>query len=367
MPAKSRGIAGAPRRSQNGVIGSDSGWFKSPQGGGVMTMHWEIVPAVDFTTRKHWKSIGDDRWAALRLRLLYVRTNGKEARLGPVVEEHDVVKGDKITLRFKRQRVVTRTESVNDAIRESSAARILEGLSSKVSSELSAKVPGFSGKLQSDLSSNSEREVTSEVERTLTHEASHSLEDTEGFEYEIELDGEGGARRAKLRRRYWPRQWDVYLHSYDYLELSYHRNWRWKQIRKTMKRIDGQRLGWPLVSLTFYEPQADLIVSYDPVANELETPDSFEPQPLTKTIPASSGPKLQDLEVAAQIAFPASRSERAAAKQGKGTRGGTEAIAFAGRAAKKRVKASAKRRSASKKTVRKSAVKPRKRVARHKK
>jgi hypothetical protein len=76
-----------------------------------VTDWWQIVPSGDFAEKALWKFLGDDRWAALRLRLLYVCTDGKEARLGPVVEEHDVAEGDKITLRFERKRVVTQTES----------------------------------------------------------------------------------------------------------------------------------------------------------------------------------------------------------------------------------------------------------------
>ena len=56
-------------------------------------------------------------------------------------------------------------------------------------------------------------------------------------------------RRAQLRRRYWPRHWSVYLHSYDFLELSYQRRWLWKDVRKTIKRVEGQRLGLPSFSL----------------------------------------------------------------------------------------------------------------------
>jgi hypothetical protein len=333
-----------------------------------MTDRWQIVPSGDFAEKALWKFLGDDRWAALRLRLLYVCTDGKEARLGPVVEEHDVAKGDKITVRFERKRVVTQTESINDAIRVATTAKITEGLSSKIGSELAAKAPGFSGKIQSELSAHSEFEITGEVERTLTTETSHSLEDTQGREYEIELSGEGGPRRAKLRRRYWPRQWDFYVHSFDYLELSYRRRWLWKDIRKTMKRVNGQPLGWPLLSLTFFEPQPDLIVSYEAVEDELENPDAFEIRPLSKGMPAKAGPRLKDLEDAARLAFPVSKAERTAAKQYKLPKP-APTMGFAGTGRRRKIAAKKKaggKRAFKKGAKRKGAVKRRKVAARRK-
>lgn len=279
-----------------------------------MTMHWETLPSGDFLERAQWRPLGDHRYSALRVRLLFVRSNGKVSRLGPVVEEHDVEPGDTITLRRKRERIVTRTESISEAIRVASRSRFLDSLSAKIAAELGAKGLGFSGKLQTETLTRSEYELTSEVEKTLTSTTSHSIEETEGREHELVLDGRaGGRRQAQLRRRYWPRHWDVYAHSYDYLELSYRRGWFWRQVRETMKRVDGQRLGWPLIALTFYEPQPDVVVRYEPVANELENPEAFEIRALTKSMPAASPPRPDSLEAAAQVAFPVSPAEKAVA------------------------------------------------------
>jgi len=339
-----------------------------------MPNHWDLVPPVDFTEQTHWKSLGDNRWGALRLRFLYVASKNNDPRPGPVFEKHPVDKGQKITIRMSRQKVVTHTESATDAVRVAATERISEQLAAKVSSELAAKAPGFSGKLQSELSSTSEREFTTEVERTLTRESSHSLEDTQGREYEFELDGKDGAQEAKFRRLYWPKQWDVYLHSYDYLELSYRRTWPWKRIRRTMKRVDGQALGWPLLSITFFEPQADPVVLPEPVANEIDNPEAYVVQPLTAAMPSSPGPKLQDLEAAARLAFPASRAEKAAAKARKRPTRGAEGIGFAKGAPRRKVKAKKAKRAApvrkrrgSKKAARKAAPKRRKQLARRKK
>jgi hypothetical protein len=300
---------------------------------------------------------------------MFVYTEGKEARLGPVVEALDVAKGDKITLHFKRQRVVIRTSTISDAVRALSAARILDSISSKVASELAGKAPGFSGKVQTELSEHREQEITTEVEKTLTQTASYSIEDTEGREYEIELDGEAGARTAQLRRRYWPRLCEVHLHSYDYLELEYRDPLLWRKVRETIKRVDSQRLGQPLVSVTFYEPQPDLVVSYAAVSDELENTESFETLTLTKPMPNVSGPKLQDLEVAARLAFPITRKEKAAAKDRKQrvqAAAPVFALAKGGRgkrkkaAAKKTARKSAKRRSPPKKTGSKRRTMPKK-------
>jgi hypothetical protein len=300
---------------------------------------------------------------------MFVYTDGKQSRLGPVVAAHDLAKGLKVIVRRKQQRVVTRTSTIADAVRAMSATRILDALSSKVASEMAGVAPGFSAKVLSEVSVHSEQEITTEIERTLTHTSSHSLEETEGREHEIELDGEAGTRTAELRRRYWPKHCDVYLHSYDYLELEYRDPLLWKKVRQTIKRLDGVRLRQPLVSVTFYEPQADLVVSYVPVTDELENAESFETATLTTPMPAVSGPKLQDLELAARLAFPLTRKEKAAAKDHRRVRppGAAFALAKTGGAkrkkvaAKKKAKKSVKRRSPAKtahkaRTMRKKAA-----------
>ena len=120
-----------------------------------MTNRWEIVPAEDFSDKSQWTANGKNRWSALRVRLLIVSSNGKASRLGPVVIEHDVAPGDTIKLRVKRERIVTSTETISEALRSASKTRILESLSAQIGSELSAKAPGFSGKIKAQTSTQS--------------------------------------------------------------------------------------------------------------------------------------------------------------------------------------------------------------------
>jgi hypothetical protein len=301
------------------------------------------------------------------LRLLIVSRSGKQSRDGPVVSEHEVAPGNTIKVRVHRQRVVTRTSTISDALREATAQRILDALSTTVSAELKAKAAGISGSVKTGMTAKSEQEVTRQVERTLTVQTSHSVEDLEGQEHEIELSGVGAAadRRVQLRRRYWPKHWEIYLHSFDYLELSYRERWLWSDIRKTMKAVHGQELKIPLVSLTFYEPQADLVVSHQVVANELENPDGFEVNALTTVMPEAAAPRLLSLEEAAKLAFPTSRAEKKAAKTHKGPAHG---LALASK--KKRggvAKAKAAKKQVGRKAPKRAAAKrkaPKKKVAR---
>src|SRR5260370_37043679 len=77
-----------------------------------------------------------------------------------------------------------------------------------------------------------------------------------------------------------------------------------------MRRAVAQVLGGPLVTVAFFEPQPDVVVCYDAVADELENPESFELQASTSRMPSTSGPKQDSLEMAARIAFPITLAEK---------------------------------------------------------
>ena len=313
-----------------------------------MTIRWESIPSIDFSERANWQSLGKSRFAALRVRLLLVCTNGQGSRLGPVIEEHRIVPGDKITLTRRRERVVTSTEEMSAAIRAATTARLSESLSTQVSSEVSSKLPGFSGKIAAQALTKSDYELTQELERTLSSTVSHVIQDIEGQEHQIELDGSAGRRIAELRRAYRPRRWNIYLHSLDYIELECRRNWLWRQVRQTMKRVDGLRLGWPLAVMTFYEPQSDPVVVYGPADNELENPAAVEIGALSTPMPAVNAPQLEPFDVLARLAFPVNRAERTAATRRKAA-GTKHAIGFAtGRRSKAGRKTKAPRKTTKK-------------------
>ncbi|MCE3242409.1 MAG: hypothetical protein K0Q83_2916 [Deltaproteobacteria bacterium] len=131
----------------------------------------------------------------------------------------------------------------------------------------------------------------------------------------ITLKQNGTQLKAQLRRLYWPRRWDLYLHSFEYLQLSYRSSWFWWQVRQTIRRTSSGLLGWPLASITYYEPQPELVACYDDVENELEAPEAIIVEPLLAKMPSTSPPHKEDLESLAKIAFPTTYAERVVAAQ----------------------------------------------------
>jgi hypothetical protein len=102
-----------------------------------------------------------------------------------------------------------------------------------------------------------------------------------------------------------------YFHSYEYLELSYKRPWF--SYTRQIKKADSGVLGWPLVSIIFYEPQSGFDVCYGPVADELTNPDSIEILTLTEPMPRSIAPETEKLEDLAELAFPVTKEEKSKA------------------------------------------------------
>ena len=312
---------------------------------------WDSLPDADLSDRANWHALGNNRYAALRARLLIVQTNGSQSRFGPPIEAHNVAPHDTIELRTRREQVISRTNTISQAVRFAASSRVCDQLSAKVSAELSAKAPGYSGKLSSELLAKSEYELTTTAEETLNSVTSYAIQETQEDEHTIKLEGADVARVAELRRRYWPRRWDFYLHSYEYLELSYEKGWFWGRVRSTIKSTESGVLGWPLVSIVFYEPQADRDVCYGPVADELANPDSVESRTLTDPMPGSVAPKEKKLEDFAKLAFPVTKQEKEA------SRAKAERKAAAKKPAKRVAAKKAVRKVAAKKTVRKMAAK----------
>jgi hypothetical protein len=319
------------------------------------TKYWETIPAADYADRESWQELGDNRFSALRLRILVVQTSGDASRLGPKFEEQAIPPSAGYKLRLGRKRVHSRTDAFSEAIRTASTTRITEKLSAKISSELSTKVPGVATKLGSELLAETGSEISEEIEQTLTATSSHTVEDSEEVEHEITLQASPDARTAQMRLRYWPHRWDVYLHSYDYLELSYHRKWRvWKQIRETIRGSTSDVLGLPLTSLQFYQPQANVDFSIGPVSDQLDEPDAVEIVAPTTPMPRSSPQALADLEELAKLAFPVTKPEKS--KAAKRKEAPKRAIAIGLASAPRRFKPGRKK-LASKKSVAKRAAK----------
>ena len=312
---------------------------------------WEVLPSSDLADRASWRSLGGNRYGALRVRLLIVRSDGQQSRFGPVIKAYNVAPEDTIELRRRREQVISRTTTISEAIRFTTTSRVCDQLATKVSSELSGKGLGFSGKLSSEILSKSEYEITETTEDVLGATTSHVIQETEEDEHVITLKGGSKPRVAELRRRYWPRRWNVYLHSYEYFELSYRRSWYWWQVRETIKKTDSGVLGWPLVSVVFYEPQSGVDVCYAAIADEIENPDSIEIQQLADAMPRSMPPGGESLEELAKLAFPVTKEEKSKAASRPRKKAAPK------KAAKKAVPKKAAKKAAPKKAAKKAAKK----------
>jgi hypothetical protein len=269
---------------------------------------WDLLPAKDLTIQSSWKKAGD-RYSAIRVRLLIVRHELDEYRDGNVKESHPI-SVDSISIETAHQTVTVLTDTMTAGLRFAVSQRVLDQLSSKITSELGVKAPGFSGKLGSELLAKTEYEFTETREESLSGTKSFQLTESEERTHTITLNS-GEAREANLRLRYWPRRWDVYLHSYEAIEFEYKKRWFWRDVRKTMKIAEPQILGWPLFSVNYYEPQNNLVVTYGPVVNELTEPDEVSVSPLIALMPRATAPELRSSSDLAKLAFPVTKQERA--------------------------------------------------------
>ena len=271
---------------------------------------WVILPSTDLGLYESWKKIGQNRYAAFRLRLLIMMTHGNRSRFGPIINGYSVKPGIKQELRRKRTRIISCSDSITEAIRFNTSTRICDQLSARISAEMSAKTPGFSGKISSDLETKTMNEYIEGVESSLNRIRTFRFEEIEETEQTIILDGDKGSRSIQLRRRYWPRYWDVYLHSYEYLELEYHRHWIWRHIRNTIKQLHSGMMGSPLLRLTYYEPQNDVDVCYGDVVDEIEFPDVIEVSAARGRMPRVKHSDEETLEELARLAFPQTKKEK---------------------------------------------------------
>lgn len=325
---------------------------------------WEVLPQADLSEQANWRKLGNQRYAAFRARLLFVRSKGTTSLFGPIESAYNVAPGDTITIKYSRARVISHTETITQAVRFTVTERVCDRLAAKVSAELSAKVPGFSAKLGSEFTAHQEYEVSTALEENLSTTRSHTLQETEEREHTISLTGQGESRQAELRRRYWPQLWDVYLYSFDYLELRHRISWFWKDVRETIRQTYSPVIGWPLLRLTFHQPQSDLDVCYQAV-REIEDPTGVVVETLGSEMPRSRPSALEPLEELARLAFPVTGPEiRAAAHHRRRPR---KAAPRPTKRKPARKKAAPKKKAAKKKAAKKKAAKkraaPRKKAA----
>ena len=81
-----------------------------------ISKNWEVLPASDFAVQSSWRKIGKNRFFALRTRLLIVRTDGRPARDGSPTKSYPITP-DTLSLRTMRQIVLSRTDTITQAIK----------------------------------------------------------------------------------------------------------------------------------------------------------------------------------------------------------------------------------------------------------
>ena len=188
---------------------------------------WEILPQTDYALRENWRKPSKNKYAADRTRLLIIKKKEGGSVYGPVVSAHNINPYDKVELRIRREKVISHTESIKKAIGFTVSSKISDQLAAKISSRIGAKFSGLSANINSELQGISKEEVNKQIERTVGYTKSYSIEETYEKEITITLNGSDKHREAYLRRRFWPQKWDIYLYSYEYLELEYRKGLFW--------------------------------------------------------------------------------------------------------------------------------------------
>jgi hypothetical protein len=321
---------------------------------------WETAPAKELRNLLNWVRLDQHRYSATRARLLLVQSETDFDFHGPSLNKF-TIGPTKMRILVKHEQVSSATAQITETIRSVTSERILNQISSKISSGLTAGVPGNSVKLGSELLTKNEYEVTETTEQALAHMTSYSLTDTVGQEHEMTLESPGGQKVAEERRRYKQVTWDFYLHSCDYLELEYDRRWYWPRIKRSFKSPSSSELKWPLVRVVFYVPQPEMDVVWQGDPRQLvDFPDKIEVHPLMDPMPKVNPPAIESLEKLARLAFPATKEEKKAASdyQRAVKKAAKKApTRYRGAPAKKAVAKKAPAKKAVKKAVAKKAVK----------
>jgi hypothetical protein len=318
-------------------------------------------PNADFSDRGNWISLGNDRYGALRIRLVLIPSKEADSRIGPMLEEaYNIDGAHEQEIKTKRGRVIINQTTMSGAIEQATTARLFDRVSAKVGAEASAGVPLNSIKFASELNAEFASEVTNSLKRILSEESSYTIQETEEKEHTLKLKPGNGLKTAYLRRRYWPRRWDVYIYSAQYIELSFKTGWLWSDVRKTIAKTDEQVLGLPLTSVIYYEPQDVPNVFYGPVENELKNPEDMEVVELREPMPRirlSAIAPHASLEELAKIAFPASWAEKIQASGHRKRLSEQRSARKAKKVAAKKPAKKAPRKMAAKKSMRKASAK----------
>jgi hypothetical protein len=334
---------------------------------------WDLSPTADFNNQISWTQLDKHRFAATRVRILWVQAETAYDFHGPELDTATISSATtarKFT--YKRESIVSSSSTISDTIRKAVTDRVLNQITSKISSGIKATLPVGKVQLGSELVAEEVHEVTRTSEETLSQVTSYSVQSTEGESVEINVGFKEGRTIAELRRRYKQVTWDFYIYSCDYLELEYDPGWFCQRIKRSIQTSTSTSVGSPLARVIFYVPQMypDVVWRGDDI-NTVDPADSIEVVTLSELMPKPSiVPPLEALTSYVPFAFPANKKEKKAAAAKKAARKAVKRAPAKKAAARKAPvrKAAARkapaRKAAAKKAVKKAAKKAARRSAR---
>lgn len=278
-----------------------------------MEYSWISVPESSSLEHKsRWAQLSDHLFAGLRHVLLVVEQN-PIIKNGPLVDQVEWPINSEYSHQHRKKTVIKYTAGINESI----TSAITQQLSTEVISKVNASLGA--GKI---LAATLAAELQGKVNTQLTESLSQGLSITRTFETQEENEitqtlkfsvpkgtAKGDTRNINIYNKVKEIRWDVYLYQSDYLQLEYHKNWIWKDVRKTIKQ-DNAQLKKPLFSIIFYEPIPSPSYGFDNYVPDVPTVTEINIEELAKQCPAKSVPALSSLEQLAKLAFPITKAEK---------------------------------------------------------
>lgn len=275
--------------------------------------NWIPVSVGDLADPRSWKPLGKETYAAVRSTLMIVETRLDGPYYGPAIHTQTVPPGATLELKKKRVQSLSQSATVVEGLKYVTTSKINDQITAKLFAEASSPVPGFSGKLGSEVLTKAEFEIGTSSEAAISATRTHSIQETTEEEHRLELKNpEAVERVAYFRRVYWGTRWDVYLHSFEYVVVSFQR----KGLRPNSRSVlanETVKAGWPLGSLTIFEPQEWQDVTYERDYPKLEEPEGVHLSDLLVPMPSSVPPPVpeeQRLSEYVKQAFPTGTKER---------------------------------------------------------
>lgn len=125
-----------------------------------MTYFWDISPSADFSNQISWTQLNKHRYAATRVRILFRRKTSYDLH-GPEIDTA-AISSATTTRKFtyKREIIVSGSSTITETVRKAVTDRVLNQITSKMSSGIKAQLPGGEVQLGSELMAEKAREIT---------------------------------------------------------------------------------------------------------------------------------------------------------------------------------------------------------------